>query len=76
MSDICMCTGNCEMKESCLRYKKELNPYGQTFSSLESVCVPNNYSEYIPYEDNKKTISFTLNDFIMHEIRKSRSKTN
>ena len=50
MSDICMCTGNCPVSDNCYRYMAIPNTYGQTYSSLESICIPNDYSELIPYE--------------------------
>ena len=74
MADITMCTGNCSVKESCYRYMAEPNKYGQTYSSLENVCLPT-YSEFIPYEGKENTISYTLDDFIMDEIIKQK-KTN
>lgn len=77
--DICMCTGNCPRKENCLRYMGKPDPYGQTYSLLEEVCIPNDYAAFIPYEKNinkKQTISYTLDDFIMDEMRKNKSKTN
>ena len=55
MPDICMCTGNCPVKENCYRYMAIPNPYGQTFSCLESICIPNGYSELIPYKNNIQT---------------------
>ena len=70
MPDICMCTGNCPVSENCYRYMAEPNKYGQTYSSLEDVCLSNNYSELIPYENKENKISYTLEDFIMDEIRK------
>lgn len=73
--DICMCTGNCPVKEKCLRYMGEADPYWQTYSSLEEICIPNDYAEFIPYEKPRK-ISYTLDDFIMDEIHKTKSKTN
>lgn len=75
---ICMCTGNCPIKEYCYRYMKEPNQYGQTFSSLESVCIPDDYSEFIPYERNikkeERKISYTLEDFILDKIRKKQGR--
>lgn len=81
MADICMCTGNCPIKEYCYRYMAEYDPYWQTFSSLESVCIPNDYSELIPYKkgiqkEDEKKISYTLENFIMDEILKNMSETN
>lgn len=81
MADICMCTGNCPVKEYCYRYMAEADPYGQTFSSLEDICIPNEYNELIPYkkaiekEENEKKISYTLEDFILNKIYK-KNKTN
>lgn len=69
MQDICMCTGNCPVSENCYRYMAEPNKYGQTYSSLEDVCL-SNYSELIPYENKENKISYTLEDFIMDEIHK------
>lgn len=77
MPDITMCTGNCPVSENCYRYMAKPNKYGQTYSSLEDVCLPNNYSELIPYENKEENkISYTLEDFIMNEIRKKESETN
>lgn len=81
MSDICLCTGNCPIKEYCYRYMAEPNKYWQTYSALESVCIPNNYAELIPYqnnikEDENKYINYTLEDFILNEIRKKNNETN
>lgn len=70
MADITMCTGNCHMKENCYRYMASPDDYWQTYSSLEDICLSNNYSELIPYEKRKERINYTLNDFIMDEIRK------
>lgn len=77
---ICMCTGNCPIREYCYRYMKEPNPYGQTLSHLEDVCIPDNYSGFVPYDKNikkedniekdNKEISYTLDDFIMDEMKK------
>lgn len=50
MADICMCTGDCPVKEYCYRYMAEPNKYGQSYSKLESVCIPNGYSELIFYK--------------------------
>ena len=71
MPDITMCTGKCPLSDECYRYMAEPNPYGQTYSALESVCIPNGYSEFIEYKRN--SIS-DLKDFIMYEINKN--KTN
>ena len=74
--DLCMCTGHCPISDKCLRYMGKTDPYGQTQSSLEDICIPNNYKEFIPYEEKKKEISYTLNHYIMDEIRKKKKKTN
>ena len=81
MSDICMCTGNCSINKDCYRYMATPDPYCQTYSSLESVCIPNNYSEFIPYKkdiqkQNKKIISYTLEEFVLEQIRKKNKETN
>ena len=47
MADITMCTGNCPVKENCYRYMATPNDCWQTYSSLEDICLPNNYSELI-----------------------------
>ena len=76
--DICMCTGNCAISNKCLRYIKKPNRNGQTYTNLEEVCISDNYSEFIPYEEyfykeeKENKISYTLDDFIMDEIRKQR----
>lgn len=75
MSDITMCTGNCPVKEYCLRYTAIPNPYGQSYSCLETVCLPE-YSLLIPDERNIKkreesnSINYTLDDFLLAEIHK------
>lgn len=72
MADICMCTGNCPINENCYRYMAEPDSYGQTYSSLESICIPNDYEMLIPYENKQNKINYTLEDFILDEIRKSK----
>lgn len=52
MPDICMCTGDCPISDNCYRYTAKPNQYGQTYSCLEDVCIPNDYSEFIPDEKN------------------------
>lgn len=69
MADITMCTGNCPIKEYCYRYMATPNDYYQTYSSLEDICLPNNYSELIPYEEKERRINYTLNDFIMDGMK-------
>lgn len=76
MADITMCTGNCPVKENCYRYMATPNDYWQTYSSLEDICLANNYSELIPYEEKERRINYTLNDFIMNEINKKKNETN
>ena len=76
MSDITMCTGNCPIKEYCYRYMATPNPYGQSFSNLEDVCIPNDYAELIPYrnkikQDDEKIEGYSLEDFILNEINKN-----
>lgn len=77
MPDITMCTGNCPVKENCYRYMAKPNPYGQSFSMLEEVCIPEGYSELIPYRNNiikeekSKEIDYTLDDFLLEEIHKT-----
>ena len=66
--DLCMCSGKCPISEYCLRYMGEANPYYQTYSALESVCIPNNYAEWIPYDETINH-SFILNDFTLNEIK-------
>jgi hypothetical protein len=52
------------------------NPYGQTYSSLEPVCLPNGYSELIPYKNNiikkekEREIDYTFADILLAEIHK------
>lgn len=76
MPDITMCTGNCPVKENCYRYMAEPNKYGQTYSSLEDICLANGYSELIPYEDkeDENVISYTLDNFIIDEIFKKKEQ--
>lgn len=79
MPDLCMCTGDCPISEYCYRYMATPNPYGQTFSNLEDVCLPNGYSELIPYRKNIKkenVNNYTLEEFILEQIRKKNNKTN
>lgn len=77
MPDITMCTGNCPVKENCYRYMAEADPFGQSYSMLEEVCIPNGYSEMIPYKKSVKedkinsNISYTLDDFLLDEIHKT-----
>ena len=76
MPDITMCTGNCPVKENCYRYMATPNPYGQSYSMLEEVCLPNGYSELIPYrqniqkEENERKVDYTFADILLEEIHK------
>ena len=76
MPDITMCTGNCPVKENCYRYMATPNPYGQTYSMLEEVCLPDGYSELIPYrnnikkEDKEREIDYSFADILLAEIHK------
>lgn len=82
MPDICMCTGKCPVNEYCLRYMGTPNTYTQTYSCLESECIPNDYGLYIPYnksineDEIKSNINYTLDDFLLEEIHKALDKTN
>lgn len=77
MADITKCTGNCPVNEYCYRYMATSNPFGQSFSCLEEICIPDGYSELIPYEksikedENKSNINYTLDDFLLDEIHKT-----
>lgn len=77
MPDITMCTGNCPVKEYCYRFMAVSNKYGQSYSMLEEVCVPNGYSEMIPYnkgikeDEERNKINYTLDDFLLEEIHKT-----
>lgn len=75
MPDFTMCTGNCPINEYCYRYTATPNPYGQTYSRLEEVCLSNEnnkYSEFIPDEkkikEDEKNLSFS--DILLAEIHK------
>ena len=76
MPDITMCTGNCPVKENCYRYMATPNPYGQTYSMLEEICLPDGYSELIPYRNNikkeekEKEIDYNFADILLAEIHK------
>ena len=77
MADICMCTGDCPISEYCYRYMAEPNLYYQTYSTLEDVCIPNNYSEFIPYEknigkENIKKNRYTLEEYIFEQMKKQK----
>ena len=74
MSDICKCTGNCPVSEYCYRYMAIPNPYGQTFSYLESECIPYDYDLLMIYdktikeEENERYINYDLYDLLLEEI--------
>ena len=77
MPDITLCTGNCPVKENCYRYMATPNPYGQTYSMLEAVCLSNGeYSELIPYrdkiikEEKEREVDYTFADILLAEIHK------
>ena len=76
MPDITMCTGNCPVKENCYRYMAIPNPYGQSYSMLEPVCLPDGYSELIPYknnihkEENERKVDYAFADVLLAEIHK------
>ena len=76
MPDITMCTGNCPVNEYCYRYMAEADPYWQSYSMLEEVCIPYGYSEIIPYkkrikeDEDSNSIDYTLDDFLLAEIHK------
>lgn len=80
MADICMCTGNCPIREYCYRYTAVANPYGQTFSQLEEVCFSdqNKYNAFIPdtkrIKEDEENLSF--NDILLAEIHKLMDETN
>jgi hypothetical protein len=74
--DITMCTGRCPVKENCLRYMGKPNPYWQSYSALESVCLSDGYSELIPYkpnikkEEKEREVDYTFADILLAEIHK------
>jgi hypothetical protein len=76
MPDIAMCTGNCPVSENCYRYMAKPNSYGQTYSMLEPVCMPEDYSELIPYRENikkeekEREVDYTFADILLAEIHK------
>jgi hypothetical protein len=78
MPDICMCTGNCPISDYCYRYTAVANPYGQTYSCLEDICIPENYGQFIPDEKvinrDTNTINYTLDDFLLDEIHKAMNR--
>ena len=77
MPDITMCTGNCPVKEYCYRFMAKADPYWQSYSALEEICIPNEYSEMIPYnkgikeDEERNKINYTLDDFLLEEIHKT-----
>lgn len=81
MPDICKCTGYCPISEYCYRNTAVANPYGQTYSRLEEVCLSNEenkYSEFIPdrkrIKEDEENLSF--NDILLAEIHKLMDETN
>ena len=70
MADVTMCTGNCPISDNCYRYMAEPNKYGQTYSYLENECIPNDYDLFVPYKIKEETTNYTLDDFILDEIKK------
>ena len=77
---ITMCTGHCPISEYCYRYMAKQNPYGQSYSNLENVCLPNGYSEFMLYENNiqkeYKNKSYTLSEFIYEQMQKQKNERN
>ena len=80
MADITMCTGNCPISEYCYRYTAIANPYGQSYSRLEEVCLhneENKYSEFIPDEKKiEEDGELSFNDILLAEIHKIMDETN
>lgn len=80
MPDICMCTGNCPVSNYCYRNTAVANPYGQTYSRLEEICLSNEkkYSEFIPdtkrIKEDEEELSF--NDILLAELHKLMDETN
>ena len=81
MPDITMCTGNCPISEFCYRYTAIADPYGQSYSRLEKVCLSNEenkYSEFIPdrkrIKEDKKDLIF--DDILSAEIHKLMDETD
>lgn len=79
MPDISKCTGNCPISDYCYRYTAVANPYGQTYSRLEEVCLSNEenkYSDFIPDEkrikEDKENLSF--DDILLAEIHKAMNR--
>ena len=76
MPDITMCTGNCPVNEFCYRYMAKPNPYWQSYSMLEPVCLPDGYSELIPYnrnikkEEKEREVDYSFADILLAEIHK------
>ena len=78
---LCMCTGSCPISNYCYRNTAVANPYGQTYSRLEEVCLSNEenkYSEFIPdtkrIREDEENLSF--NDILLAEVHKLIDKTN
>ena len=76
--DITMCTGHCPISEHCYRYMAEPG-YGQSYSNLEDICLPNDYSEFILYDGSKKLrkkINYALEEFIYEQMQKQKNERN
>ena len=76
MDDVTMCTSNCPISDNCYRYMAEPNKYDQTYSFLESECIPKEYDLFIPYEIKEQNITYTLDDFILDEIKQIKTYRN
>ena len=81
MPDISMCTGNCPISDYCYRHTATPNPYWQTYSRLEEVCLSSEkhkYKEFIPDEkrikEDEDNLSF--DDILLAEIHKVMNETN
>ena len=48
--NIALCTGNCPISDLCLRYMQQTSE--NTRTNIEDICIPNNYIEFRPYEEN------------------------
>ena len=74
MPDITMCTGRCPISDYCYRHTATPNPYWQSYSCLEEVCLSNEknkYSEFIPDEKKiKEDKDLSFDDILLAEIHK------
>ena len=80
---LCICTGSCPISDYCYRNTAVANPYGQTYSYLEEVCLSseeNKYSEFIPdrrkIKELEKDKEKSFNDILLAEIHKLMDETN